>query len=232
MQFITHCCAFYVWTRLSNGLHHASFPGSEKRPKRTLLSNMLLKFEGSRSISALSRGYFSGRREMSSGYLNWTVPSQRTMFHFSLFVKIEVSLRVGIGNAANFHLKRKPQAAKALKTTYLLHLAMWNAKTLWNKTQAIMTWIPTLPPAGPRVRIPTSQSTSVGVSVIGLLSKHERWVRLQLNIADKVEVKWRKGHDSRGNTAGERQADEAALWMLPGLSWKVSGEVIVSLTSN
>lgn len=32
----------------------------------------------------------------------------------SLFVIIEVSLRVGIGNAASFHLERKPQAAKAL----------------------------------------------------------------------------------------------------------------------
>lgn len=55
--------------------------------------------------------------------------------------------------------------------------------------QANMTWIPTLPPAVPRVRIPTSQSTSVGVGVIGLLSKHEGWDRLQLSIADKVEVK-------------------------------------------
>lgn len=74
-----------------------------------------------------------------------------------------------------------------------------------------MTWIPTLPPAVPRVRIPTSQSASVGVGVIGLLSKHEGWVRLRLNTADKAEVKWRNGHDSRGNTAGERQAEEAVL---------------------
>lgn len=43
----------------------------------------------------------------------------------SLLVMIEVSLRVGIGNAANFHLERKPQAAKALSGAQNKVFALW-----------------------------------------------------------------------------------------------------------
>lgn len=46
---------------------------------------------------------------------------------------------------------------------------------------------PTLSPAVTRVRMPTRRSVSVGV--IGLLSKHEGQVGLQLSVSDKVEEK-------------------------------------------
>lgn len=165
LQFITLCCAFYVWTRLSNGLHHASLPGSvleitisssggtERGPKRTSLSNMLLKFEGSRSISALSRGYFTGRREMSSGYLNWSVPPQRTVFHlYSLWWSR--SLRGSASATRPIFIWREnhrpPRPWAELKTKYLLcgkslgfiSLTMWNAKKKKRcETKRRLSWL-------------------------------------------------------------------------------------------
>lgn len=129
---------------IGNGLHCASFPGSvleitisssggtERGRKRTLLSNMLLKFKGSRSISALSRGYFTWRREMSSGHLNWTVPSQRTMFHFHSLWWLR-SLW-GSASATRPIFIWKGKAAKALSG------AQNKVFALWRKTRLHLTY--------------------------------------------------------------------------------------------
>lgn len=149
-----------------------------------------------------------------AGLLKWTGPSQSTTLHFSSWWWLGSTWGVASALWPVVIYGWKPQAADASimpcagpKVKYMfVEEEKYEKPSSWQvcKYTGRETLIPTLSRAVTRVRIPTSRSVSVSVGVIGLLSKHEGQVGLQLSVSDKVEEKWRNEQDLTRNPRSGR----------------------------